>query len=57
MKKPGLRFAFKAHQRPMEASLVSRDSELRLALRYDVFVMLDSGELEEQADRLVQAIA
>ncbi len=57
MKKPGLRFAFKAHQRPMEAVLVPRGGELRLELRYDVFVAFDTGDLEAQADRLAKAIA
>ena len=57
MKKPGLRFAFKAHQRPMEAVLVPGDRKLRLVLRYDVFVAFDTGDLEAHADRLAKAIA
>ena len=56
MKKPGLRFAFKAHQRPMEAVLVPGHHELRLVLRYDVFVAFDTGDLEAHADRLSKAI-
>jgi hypothetical protein len=57
MKKPGLRFAFRAHQRPMEATLAPRGEGTELAVRYDVFVAFDSGELEAHADRLVHALA
>lgn len=57
MEKPGLRFAFRAHQRPMEATLAPIGRGTELVLRYDVFVALDTGDLEEHADRLVRALA
>lgn len=56
MKKPGLRFSWRPHQRPLEATLVPSDDGTRLVLRYDVFVAFDSGELEQHADRLVRGI-
>lgn len=56
MKKPGLRFSFRAHQRPMEATLEPHGDGTRLVLRYDVFVAFDTGDLEAHADRLVRAV-
>ena len=56
MKKSGLRFAFRAHQRPMEATLVPDDHGTQLILRYDVFVAFDTGDLENHADRIVRAL-
>jgi hypothetical protein len=55
MKKPGLRFSPRAHQRPMEATLVPREEGTELTLRYDAFVAFDTGDLEEHADRLARA--
>lgn len=57
MKKPGLRFAFRSHQRPMEATLLPSGEGTKLVLRYDVFVAFDTGDLEEHADRLARAAA
>lgn len=57
MKKPGLRFSFRAHQRPMEATLVPSGAGTKLVLRYDVFVAFDTGDLEAHADRLARAVA
>lgn len=57
MKKPGLRFSPRAHQRPMEATLVPSDAGVELTLRYDTFVAFDTGDLEEHADRLARATA
>lgn len=57
MKKPGLRFSFRAHQRPMEAILSPTDGGTRLVLRYDILVAFDTGDLEKHADRLVAALA
>jgi len=55
MKKPGLRFALRSHQRPMEATLLPSGEGTQLVLRYDVFVAFDTGDLEEHADRLARA--
>ena len=57
MKRPGPRFAFRAHQRPMGDTLVPSGGGTRLVLRYDVFVAFDTGDLEEHADRLARAAA
>lgn len=57
MKKPGLRFSPRAHQRPMEATLVPHEDGIELTLRYDAFVVFDTGDLEEHADRLARATA
>ena len=57
LKKPGNRFAFRAHQRPMEATVepVGED-EIKLALRYDQLVVFDTGDLDRHADRLAAAL-
>ena len=57
MKKPGLRFAFRAHQRPMEATLIPDERGTKLLLRYDVFIAFDTGDLENHAERIVRALA
>lgn len=57
LKKPGARFSPRAHQRPFEAVLSSGQDGLELELRYDVFVAFDTGDLDEQADRLARALA
>lgn len=56
LKKPGSSLAFRAHQRPMEATLEpSGAGEVRLGLRYDQLVVFDTGDLDRHADRLAAA--
>jgi len=57
LKKPGNRFAFRAHQRPMEAALEpSGEGEVQLGLRYDQLMVFDTGDLDRHADRLAAAL-
>lgn len=55
LKRPGARFSPRAHQRPLEAVLSPGEAGLELELRYDVFVGFDTGDLDDQADRLARA--
>lgn len=56
LKKPGNRFSFRAHQRPLEARVrACGDGEIEFGLRYDQLVVLDTGDLARHADRLAAA--
>ena len=57
LKKPGARFSPRVHQKPFEAVLSPGEGGLELELRYDVFVAFDTGDLDDQADRLARAFA
>lgn len=56
LKKPGDRFSFRAHQRPLEARVrTAGPGEVELGLRYDQFVVVDTGDLARHVDRLAAA--
>ena len=56
LKKPGDRFSFRAHQRPLEATVRAGTSgAVELGFRYDQFLVFDTGDLERHADRVAAA--
>lgn len=56
LKKPGDRFSFRAHQRPLEATVKPEASGgVELELRYDQLLVFDTGDLERHADRIAAA--
>lgn len=56
LKKPGNRFSFRAHQRPLEVRVrESGEREVEFGLRYDQLLVLDTGDLDRHADRLAAA--
>ncbi len=57
MTKPGNRFAFRGHQRPLAARLEERDDGVKLELRYDQWLVFDSGELSRHAKRIADSLA
>lgn len=57
--KPGTPWTLRAHQLPLKVTLAADDEgpAVRLALRYDSFVLFDQGDLEAEADRLCRALS
>lgn len=56
LKKPGNRSSFRVHQRPLEARVSAvGPGQVELGLRYDQFVVIDTGDLDRHADRLAAA--
>lgn len=57
MTKPGNRFALRGHQRPLAARLEERAEGVELELRYDQWLVFDSGELTRHAQRIADSLA
>lgn len=58
MKRPGTNFTLSAQKFPLKLALVDEGpgGNLELRLRYDAFVLFDSGDLEDEADRIVEVV-
>ena len=56
-KQPGTVLTTKGENYPLEAALAGTESGLLLQLRYDVFVLFDTGDLERFADELADKLS
>ena len=56
MKKDGTQFAAKGEKFASEAALAQQGDDVELQIRYDSFVLFDTGDLEEAADRIARVI-
>lgn len=56
LKKDGTQFALQGEKFALEAALAQQGDDVELQLRYDGFVVFDTGDLEEAADRIARVI-
>lgn len=56
LKKSGTGLTTKAHKAALEAALADEEGGLELQVRYDSFVLFDTGDLQDEADRIVRVI-
>jgi len=56
LKKGGTQFAAKGEKFASEAALAQQDDGVELQIRYDGFVLFDTGDLEQAADRIARVI-
>lgn len=56
LKKDGTQFAVKGERFASEAALAQQGDDVELQLRYDGFVLFDTGDLDEAADRIARVI-
>ena len=56
-KQAGTVLTTKGEKYPLEAALAATESGLFLQIRYDVFVLFDTGDLERFADRLAEKLS
>ena len=52
LKKAGTVFTFSGKKIPMELSISFRDSETEFSLKYDAYVLFDTGDLQKELDRI-----
>ncbi len=52
LKRPGTQLTVKGESVPIELALAKAESGLFLQLRYDTFVLFDTGDLDRLADEL-----
>ena len=55
-RRPGNDFAFRGEKAPLELTLMKNDQGLFFQLRYDVFVLFDTGDLKKIADTLEELL-
>lgn len=56
LKKSGTQLTTKGENFALEAALAQPDDGVELQIRYDGFVLFDTGDLEAAADRIVRVI-
>lgn len=56
LKKGGTQFAAQGEKFASEAALAQQGDDVELQIRYDGFVLFDTGDLEAAADRIARVI-
>lgn len=56
LKRPGTELTSKAHKLALEAALARQGEAVELQLRYDTFVFFDTGDLDDEADRVARVL-
>ena len=56
LKKGGTQFAVQGEKLALEAALAQQGDDVELHMRYDTFVLFDTGDLEEAADRVARVV-
>lgn len=56
MKKTGSAFSFYGEKFPKELSIFSEDNKTEISLKYDAFVLFDTGDLQKELDRISNLI-
>ena len=57
LERPGSRLSMAMKTTPIKAWVVEQGGNIELWLKYGIFVLLDTGDLSSEADRLATAIA
>ena len=57
LKRDGTQFTLRGERFPLELAIAEAESGLFVQLRYDTFVLADTGDLEGYADEVAQALA
>lgn len=56
LKKSGKTFTLLGKKMPLELSFSYRDIETKCSLKYDAFVLFDTGDLRKELDRIVSLL-
>ncbi|MCZ6898640.1 MAG: hypothetical protein O7F74_00230 [Bacteroidetes bacterium] len=56
LKKTGTVFAFSGEKIPKEVSIFFKDNGTEFSLKYDAFVLFDTGDLQKELDRISDLI-
>lgn len=56
MRKPGTEFTTAGEKFPKELSISFKNNETEIALKYDTFVLFDTGDLKEELDLIINRI-
>ena len=56
LKKAGTVFTFSGKKIPMELTISFGDSETEISLKYDAYVLFDTGDLQRELDKIVNLV-
>ncbi len=56
VKRSGTQLTARGERFALEAALARNDGDVEMQVRYDTFVLFDTGDLEDEADRIARVV-